>query len=376
MTEQINLFVLLVCCYNTNMLHTPFYDPEKSYEENFTEGPFGAFTDGKVFKDEGEPKYDFLGVKVNSPFGIAAGPLVNSKFIEASFEKGFDLCVYKTVRSGVYPAHPYPNVVSVKVDGDLTYEKAQGEVEMQAGFDQPLTITNSFGVPSRTPEFWQEDCDRAVGYAGIGQTVILSFMGTAREHQTRDEFIADHTLVARLAKQTRAKVFEMNLSCPNVGNEGLICYDLDMTEALSKAVKAELGQSPLILKVGYFKNDADLERLAEIANKYAEGIAVINTIQTKIVDDKGGQALPGGPDRLRSGVAGASIKWAGLEMTKKLKQIREKLGFNYKIIGVGGVMTPDDFFEYRVAGADFVMSVTGAMWNPYLAQEIKERLAQ
>ncbi|MDP9248961.1 MAG: hypothetical protein M3M85_00385 [bacterium] len=358
------------------MLHTPFYDPEKTYEENFKQGPFGAFSDNEVFEDSGEPKYDFFGVKVFSPFGIAAGPLVNSKFIKAAFEKGFDMCVYKTVRSGVYPAHPYPNVVSVKVDGDLTFEKAQGEVQMQAGFDQPLTITNSFGVPSRDPKFWQEDCDKAINDAGRGQTVILSFMGTVRENQTRDEFIADHALVARMSKQTKAKVFEMNLSCPNVGNEGLICYDLDMTETLSKAVKTELGGSPLILKVGYYKNDADLKRLAEIAGKYAEGIAVINTIQTKIVDEKGEQALPGGPARLRSGVAGAGIKWAGLEMTRKLKEIREQSGLSYKIIGVGGVMTADDFFEYREAGADFVMSVTGAMWDPYLAQEIKERLAR
>src|SRR3989344_2197354 len=178
----------------------PFYDPEKSYEENFAQGPFGAFTDGKVFKDEGEPKYDFLGVKVNSPFGIPAGPLVNSKFIKAAFEKGFDLCIYKTVRSGAYPAHSYPNVVSVKVDGDLTYEKAQGQVEMQTGFDQPLTITNSFGVPSRSPEFWQADCDRAVSYQGQGQAVILSFMGTVKQNQTREEFIADHVRAARLAK--------------------------------------------------------------------------------------------------------------------------------------------------------------------------------
>jgi dihydroorotate dehydrogenase len=358
------------------MSHSPFYDPEKSYEENFTQGPFGAFTDDKIFKDQGEPGYDFLGIKVYSPFGIPAGPLVNSKFIKAAFEKGFDICIYKTVRSGAYAAHSYPNVVSVKLDGDLTYEKAQGEVQMQPGFDQPLTITNSFGVPSRNPEFWQADCDRAVSYAGKGQAMVLSFMGTVRENQTREEFIADHALVARLAKQTQAKVFEMNLSCPNIGNEGLICYDLEMTEALSKAVKAELGESPLILKVGYFKNDADLQRLAAIADKYAEGIAVINTLQTKIVDDKGGQALPGGPDRLRSGVAGAGIKWAGLEMTRKLQEIREKLGLNYKIIGVGGVMTADDFFEYRKAGADFVMSATGAMWNPYLAQEIKSRRLQ
>ena len=33
-----------------------------------------------------------------------------------------------------------------------------------------------------------------------------------------------------------------------------------------------------------------------------------------------------------------------------------------------------DFFEYRDAGADIVMSATGAMWNPYLARDIKEGL--
>ncbi len=34
-------------------------------------------------------------------------------------------------------------------------------------------------------------------------------------------------------------------------------------------------------------------------------------------------------------------------------------------------MIPEDYFEYRSVGADAVMSATGAMWNPYLAQEIK-----
>ena len=32
---------------------------------------------------------------------------------------------------------------------------------------------------------------------------------------------------------------------------------------------------------------------------------------------------------------------------------------------------PADFKEYRDAGADIVMTATGAMWNGYLAQEIK-----
>ena len=37
------------------------------------------------------------------------------------------------------------------------------------------------------------------------------------------------------------------------------------------------------------------------------------------------------------------------------------------------VMTPKDFMEYRNAGADVVQSATGAMWNPELAQEIKQQ---
>jgi tRNA-dihydrouridine synthase len=39
-------------------------------------------------------------------------------------------------------------------------------------------------------------------------------------------------------------------------------------------------------------------------------------------------------------------------------------------------MTPQDYFDYRQAGADVVMSATGAMWNPYLAQEIKQIYTQ
>ncbi len=103
-----------------------------------------------------------------------------------------------------------------------------------------------------------------------------------------------------------------------------------------------------------------------------QGISAINTIQATIVDEQGKQALPG-EGRLRSGVCGASIKWAGLDMTKKLKKIKEELHLNFQIIGVGGVMTALDFLEYRDAGADAVMSATGAMWNPYLAREVKSR---
>ena len=93
-----------------------------------------------------------------------------------------------------------------------------------------------------------------------------------------------------------------------------------------------------------------------------------------MVDEEGNQALPGSPVRLKSGICGAGVKWAGIEMTKRFKEVREKNNYNYEIVGIGGVMNVQDFHDYRDAGADVVMSATGAMWDPYLAIEIKKSL--
>ncbi len=232
-----------------------------------------------------------------------------------------------------------------------------------------MTITISFGVPSQNPNIWQVDTHKAISYEKDGQLMILSFMGTVKENQTQQEFIDDFALTAKLAKDTGAKVLEANLSCPNIGNEGLVCYNLDVSEKVCKAIRNAIGNTPLVLKVGHYKSDRDIEGLAEIANNYANAISAINTLQVEVVDKKGKQALPG-KNRLRSGVGGAGIKWAGLEMTTKLNAIRQKKGYIYEIIGVGGVMTPDDYFDYKKAGANLVQSATGAMWNQNLAYDI------
>lgn len=354
------------------MLHTPFYDPTRSYEDNYDHGPFGAFAGGDVLEQEGEPQGDFLGHKVYTPFGIPAGPLLNSAFCAAAFRQGFDICVYKTVRSDAFPCHPFPNVLAIHPAGDLTHDVLQAPLIADADYREPLSITNSFGVPSKPVPEWQEDARKAVAVAGKGQVLVLSFMGTVRPNQSQQEFVEDYALAARFAAEVGAPVLEVNLSCPNIGNEGLVCYNLGVTAEIAKAIRREIGTTPLILKVGYYKDDADLERLAQIAHEYADSISGINTLQAEVRDATGAQALPGSPARLRSGVCGAGIRWAGLDFVKRLRAIKERRNFRFSIEGVGGVMTADDYRAYRDAGADSVMSATGAMWNPHLAAEVKE----
>lgn len=350
-----------------------FYNPSKSYEDNYNDGPpIFSQTLTPPTRDLAKAKtFEFLGQKVTLPFGIPPGPLLNSEYMKAAFDWGFDVSTYKTVRAESFPCHPFPNVLFVQTDKDLHPDQTP---RLTATPNNPesidtLSITNSFGVPSKEVSVWQEDVKKALAYTHQGQAMILSFMGTVKEGQTQDDFIADFATAARLSAQTGAKLLEANLSCPNIGNEGLVCYNLEVTEAVSQALRYEIGDLPLILKIGYYKDDTQLEKLAQIANKCANAIAAINTLQVEVVDENGNQALPG-KNRMKSGVCGASIRWAGLEMVERLKRIKEKNNYQFSIVGIGGVMTVEDYFSYRKAGADLVQSATGAMWNPMLAYEI------
>lgn len=354
-------------------MHSFLYNIHKTYEENFKLGPIGVKKLNKPKFKKIRQKYKFLGFPINFPFGIPAGPLLNSKFIKGAFDFGFPVPVYKTVRADIFPCHPYPNILLVNAPKELhPQETPRLETASSVPSASSLSITNSFGVPSKTPNIWQKDVKKAKTYEKKGQLLILSFMGTVKKNQTQEEFIEDFAKTAKLAKQTGVKVLEVNLSCPNIGNEGLVCYNLEATEKVCKEIRKIIGKTPLILKVGYYKNSKDIEKIAEITNKYADAIASINTLAVEVVDKKGKQALPG-PNRLKSGVCGASIKWAGLEMVKKLNKIKRINKYKFEIVGVGGVMTPKDYLEYRKAGADLVMSATGAMWNPLLAHEIYQK---
>ncbi len=359
------------------MLQAPFFDPAKSYYDNWEHGPFNGFTDGVVFPTEKEQRFAFLGHKLNYPFGIPAGPLLNSRFMKAAMEKGFDVPVYKTVRSQIKKANDWPNVLPVDVEGDLTLEQARKGLMVKDAYKEPLAITNSFGNPSYPVDVWQKDIAETVAFAKgrPGQIVAGMIEGTRwHEEDTDQDFIDDWVLAARLMQETGVHAIEANFSCPNEGDRvsRLLCFDAEMSQRIADKMKQKIADTPLLIKISYFEDEAELQSLVKKVGKIVDGISAINTIPAPVYKKDGSQALPGGPWRLKSGICGAPVKWAGLDMVRRLKVLREKLDAKYTIVGVGGVTTPSDFREYRDAGADVVMSATGAMWNPYLAKEIKE----
>ncbi|MCR4264104.1 MAG: hypothetical protein NUV98_05315, partial [Candidatus Roizmanbacteria bacterium] len=99
----------------------PFYNPLLSYEENYRFGPFGYFSLNKTLQPT-KHKTSFLGYSLDVPFGIASGPLLNSRFVKAAWKHGFSLATYKTIRSSHVQAHPYPNIVRIDPTNDLKVE--------------------------------------------------------------------------------------------------------------------------------------------------------------------------------------------------------------------------------------------------------------
>lgn len=358
----------------------PFYNPLLSYETNYQFGPFGDFSKFIDYLPINKQNV-FLGYPVDIPFGIAAGPLVNSKFVEAAWRWGFSLTTYKTVRGQEYPSHPFPNVIKVNsLDGDIKPGAVViGDMDMTNIDIEKQGITNSFGVPSKPVGIWSNDVKTVMNQMTEGKVLILSFMGTKQEGMNLDAYIRDFAKTCQIATATGAPILEVNFSCPNVGREGLICNDVETSRAILEELKTTKSNKPLLVKIGYFPSEQQelLEGLFDAIYDNADGVVAINTIQAKVTDKRGTQILPGNPVRLFSGICGAAIRWAGLEMAERIMAYKKKKGWkDFVVVGVGGVVTPNDYFEYMKRGVDAVQSATGAMWRPHLAMEIRAKITE
>ena len=369
----------------------PFYDPHRSYQENYDAGPFGLFRaappgdalpPAAIALDGGVAPETFLGHPLRGRFGIPAGPLLNANFVAAAFRWGYDLVHYKTVRSRAWPAHPAPHVLRVAVTEPLkpadppnTLQAAPfaGDGSVPLAVVPTLSITNSFGMPAQAPAVWQPDVARAVAAAGPGQVCAVSVVGSPDPDGGAAGFVRDFAQTAALAVVAGAPVVEANLSCPNLGGHGLLCQDLEQSERVCAAIRDAAPGVPLLVKLGPYSADAAgeeaLAALVERLAPYVAAFSAINSVPFRVQDATGAPALPG-PGRTVSGVCGAAILDYGLSAVRMLAALRRQSGASWGIIGVGGVLTPADFAAYRTAGADVVQAATGPMWDPALALRI------
>lgn len=311
---------------------------------------------GPCFHDAIPPRrhathaHSFLDYQVSSRYGVAAGPLLNAKWVALAASLGFDILTYKTIRSAAHPSHPLPNIVYL--DPSMQRIPAPSSLEQ-------LTITNSFGMPSQSPEFLLQDIAFARNSLATGQVLIVSVVGSHRQDRS---FLADFLNAAALAKEAGAHIVEANFSCPNVDHAaGCLYLDLPSVYSYTQQLVRQVHPLPLILKIGPIPHlDVLRQLLITAARAGARGLCGLNSVS---------QELPTPLDATRktSGVCGAAIRPLALAFLRNAHRLNCEERLNLTLLGCGGIVSPEHFEEFLTAGADIALSATGMMWDPYLA---------
>lgn len=335
------------------------YDIRQSYDWNYEHAPASPpRADVRPYPGD----WDFCGIRVNSPLGIPAGPLLNSRWILYYAALGFDVLTYKTVRSAYRASFEPPNLLPVmpaklEDEGHTLYAAAD------AGRFDSWAI--SFGMPSRDPAEWRADVERARRGLAAGQVLVVSVVASPKPDWSIDDVARDFAQCARWAADSGAHVVEANLSCPNVCTQEADLYlSPKHSEAVAAAVRDSVPELPLALKIGLLPDRQAADALIASVSPYADALSATNSITAKV--SEGDTPLFGG---LRRGIGGAAITARCLEETAMVGSAMK--GTRMKLISVGGVSSAKDVCDRLAAGAHHVQIATAAMIDPLLAVRIR-----
>src|ERR1044071_8949481 len=131
-------------------LSLPRYDWHQSYDINYANAPSPVAAVEPVVPG----RWDYCSLPVDSPLGIAAGPLLNGRWILYYAALGFDVLTYKTVRSRFRPCYSMPNLQPV-----ISQSLRRGDAILPASGDMDGTWAVSFGMPSKSPDVWRADVE-------------------------------------------------------------------------------------------------------------------------------------------------------------------------------------------------------------------------
>lgn len=346
----------------------------ESYDVNYELGPDyqGPFPE----IDDAEPAEEFLGLKTRSHIGVAAGLLVNSKWIETYSRLGYDILTYKTVRSSHRECYPPPNWARIRLDGPLPADPEQ-PLHPQADFESEVedaTWAVCFGMPSKDPQVWRPDVARAKSVLLPGQLLNVSVVGTPKENEGLEELADDYARCARWAVESGADMIEANFSCPNVCSaEGQIYHDLEASRFIAGVIRQAIGSTPLLIKAGHIADEERLGDFLETLSGVADCVVLVNAIQRRVLHE---DSSPVFGQFERVGILGRAIHPECVSMIAKAKRLTQQRQLPIQIAGVGGVASAQDARDFFEAGADAVFLGSAPMVKPLLAQEIKSDLSR
>ena len=229
--------------------------------------------------------------------------------------------------------------------------------------ETPSGMVNSIGLQGPGIDaFLAEDLPWLVSQKA---RVIVSIAG-----ETVEEYA---TLARKVRSAPGISALEVNISCPNVENRGLVfACDPEASRRVIDGVRKTLGgELPIITKLS--PDVTDLVSIAKgVVDAGADGLALINTVLSMVINLDTMRPHLGGKT---GGLSGPAIRPIAV---RAIYQVHEALP-NVPILGMGGVSTGRDALELILAGAKGVSVGTASFADPAaiitIQNELKELLA-
>jgi len=190
--------------------------------------------------------------------------------------------------------------------------------------------------------------------------VIVSIAG-----ETVEEYA---TLARKVRSAPGISALEVNISCPNVENRGLVfACDPDASRRVIDGVRKTLGgELPIIAKLS--PDVTDLVSIAKgVVDAGADGLALINTVLSMVINLDTMRPHLGGKT---GGLSGPAIRPIAV---RAIYQVHEALPA-VPILGMGGVASGRDALELILAGAKGVSIGTASFGDPAAIITIQNEL--
>jgi dihydroorotate dehydrogenase (fumarate) len=240
-----------------------------------------------------------------------------------------------------------------------TLDELQGvaDSESAAIMMKSCTIKPREGNPEPRYASFKHCSIQAMGLPNHGMRAYVEYAHSIKNHNkpiiaSIVGFSVDEYVDLVNTFQTKdVSLIEINLSCPNIEGKPQVAYDFSQTEAVLRSVQ-KFGKIPLGLKLPPFLDRVLIEGMSDLINKYSISfISCINSVGNTLIIDPDTEAPV---LKARCGFGGLSGKAIKPIALANVRAFYELLGDKVSIVGVGGVNSGTDAFEFLLAGASAV----------------------
>lgn len=285
-----------------------------------------------------------MGLTLRNPVGLAAGLDKNGACIDALGNLGFGFVEVGTVTPRAQPGNPKPRMFRLP--------RAQALIN-RFGFNNEGLTTFIQNVQNST---WRQ------------QGGILG-LNIGKNAATPIEQAVDDYLLGLTAVYPHADYITVNISSPNTKNLRALQEQSELGHLLGalhtqrKALSDQHGRAvPMMVKIAPDLTQDQVDNIAELLMEHSvDGVIATNTTLSRTAV----QGLPNAEET--GGLSGPPVHELSLQVIQRLRQ---RLGKDYPIVGVGGIVSGAMAREKMAAGANAVQLYTGLVYRgPALIQE-------